>query len=143
MIQAVLDTGVLIAAVLSAKGAPAELLRLWLDGVFEIVVSEKLLDELDRVLRRSKFRPYISIREVELYLALLGRWAERAADGPTELSYTADPNDDYLVALAVTAEADFLVSGDKHLLEVENSAVPALTPRQALRLLKELMNRRS
>jgi putative PIN family toxin of toxin-antitoxin system len=142
MIRAVLDTGVLIAAVLSANGAPAELLRLWLDGVFEIVVSEKLLSELDRVLRRSKFRPYLSLREVERYLDLLSRWAEHASDGPADRNYTSDPNDDYLVALAISAEADFLVSGDKHLLGVDHSVVPVLSPRQALEFLDKL-NRRS
>ena len=142
MIRAVLDTGVLIAAVLSANGAPAELLRLWLDGVFEIVVSEKLLSELDRVLRRPKFRSYLSLREVERYLELLSRWTERASDGSADLSYTSDPNDDYLVALAVSTKVDFLVSGDKHLLKVEHSVVPVLSPRQALELLRE-WNRRS
>jgi uncharacterized protein len=59
MFRVVLDPGVLIAAVLSPKGAPAELLRHWLAGDYELVVSDKLLAELKRVLLRPKFRKYL------------------------------------------------------------------------------------
>lgn len=61
----VLDPGVLISARISSggAGAPAELLRAWLDGAFDLAVSEKLLDELERILQRQKFRRYTTIDE--------------------------------------------------------------------------------
>ncbi|ADR36906.1 PilT protein domain protein [Oceanithermus profundus DSM 14977] len=138
MIRLVVDPGVLIAAVLSAAGAPAELLRYWLDGAVEIVVSEKLLNELDTVLQRPKFRSYLSVAEAKRYVALLRRWAEVASDVESGEAFTTDPKDDYLVALALSSRADLLVSGDKHLTGIEHPRVPVLTPRQAVGLLKEL-----
>ena len=142
MIRAVVDPGVLIAAVLSASGAPAELLRYWLDGAIEIVVSEKLLNELDSVLQRAKFRQYLTTSEAKRYVDLFRRWAELAADAEFGEAVSADPKDDYLVALALSARADFLVSGDRHLTEIERPRVPVLTPRQAIELLKELGQKR-
>lgn len=138
MIRAVIDPGVLIAAVLSAEGAPAELLRLWLDGVFEIVVSEKLLSELRGVLARPKFRTYLSLSEAERYVSLLERWAERSADAAVVAPHTPDPKDDYLVELAISAKAAFIVSGDRHLTNLPDSKVPVLTPRRAVDLLSRL-----
>ncbi len=49
---------------------------------------------------------------------------------------TADPDDDYLVALARAAGADYLVSGDRHLLELTDPEPPVLTPREFLALLE-------
>lgn len=46
-----------------------------------------------------------------------------------------DPDDDYLIALARVAGADYLVSGDRHLLDLADPDPPVLTPRQFLRLL--------
>ncbi len=63
MYRVVLDPGVLIAALLSPKGAPAQLLRGWMQGDYELVVSPKLLAELERVLLRDKFRTYLSTTE--------------------------------------------------------------------------------
>lgn len=143
MIRAVVDPGVLIAAVLSAAGAPAELLRYWLDGAVEIIVSEKLLAELDSVLQRPKFRSYLPAPAsvAKRYVDLLRRWAETAADADAGEAFTADPKDDYLVALALPSRADFIVSGDRHLIKIEISRVPVLTPRRAVDLLKELSQR--
>ena len=128
MPRAVIDPGVLIAAVLSAEGAPAKLLRRWLDGVFELIVSPHLLDELETVLRRDKFRRYLSIEEVVGYVALLRRLAIVIAEPEVQPGLTADPADDYIVAVAQASNADFIVSGDAHLLEVEDPEPPVLTP---------------
>jgi len=69
----VLDPGVLIAALISGKGAPRGLLWLWLEGSFELITCPALLAELDRVLSRPKFRPYVTLQECQAYVALLGR----------------------------------------------------------------------
>ena len=51
-------------------------------------------------------------------------------DAPAQPGLTADPDDDYLVALAREAGADFLVSGDQHLTGLVDAVPPVLTPRQ-------------
>jgi hypothetical protein len=64
---------VLISGLITAKGAPRGLLWLWLDGSFELIVCPVLLAELERVLLRPKFRPYVTVQEVRAYVALLQR----------------------------------------------------------------------
>ena len=118
MYRAVLDPGVLIAAIISPKGAPAALLRSWMEGGYELVVSPKLLAELERVLSRPKFRKYLSEEEAMAYVTLLERLAIQVEDPPEEPGLTPDPGDDYLVSLARTAKVHYLVSGDSHLTEL-------------------------
>ncbi len=136
MFRAVLDPGVLIAALLSPKGTPAQIVRRWVAGDFELVVSPLLLDELQRVLKRDKFRRYLSLEEAEEYVALFQRFALVAPDPPPEPGLTPDPGDDYLVSLARAAGAQFLVSGDAHLTGLDDPRPPVLTPRDFLTLLK-------
>jgi putative PIN family toxin of toxin-antitoxin system len=135
VLRAVFDPGVLIAAALSPRGAPAELLRRWLVGDYEMVVSEKLLAELRRVLLRSKFRKYLSKAEAAEYVELFHRSATVALDPPIIHGITPDPGDDYLVSLARAAKVNFLVSGDPHLTELPDPLPPVLRPREFLERL--------
>ena len=122
MRRAVLDPGVLVSALISATGTPAKLLARSREGDPELIVSPHLLDELEGVLRREKFRRYVDLEGVEAYLDILHRDATLAADpeAPPPLR-SADPDDDYLIALAHANDAA-LVSGDKHLLELSDQA---------------------
>ena len=91
MLRVVIDPGVLIAAVLSAHGSPAGLVGAWLDGVFEIVTSPHLLDELQGVLDREKFRRYLSTEECAAYVLLLRRLSIVIAEPEVEVGVTPDP----------------------------------------------------
>jgi putative PIN family toxin of toxin-antitoxin system len=126
---------VLISALISGKGAPRNLLWLWLEGAFEVIVCPLLLTELEHVLLRPKFRPYVTTPEARAYVALLHRLSSRVPDPEVTAGLTADPGDDYLVALARSAKAHFLVSGDPHLTELKQVRPPVLTPRAFLRRL--------
>lgn len=121
------------------QGAPAGILIAWFEGRFEMIVSEELLGELERVLLRPKFRRYTTPEEVAQYVDLLRRMAtlETEPTGPTP-SFTPDPKDDYLVALARSSDAHFLVAGDPHLTKLPDpQEPPVLTPRAFLDMLKE------
>lgn len=132
-----LDSGVLVSAALT-EGVPRELVRQWHAGRFVLVVNRQLLYELERVLLRRKFRAYVSIGEVVGYVTWLHERAETGHIGPDRLPrYTEDPDDDYLVALAKAATADYLVSGDQHLLHLGKigdgeTLIHVLTPRSFL-----------
>jgi putative PIN family toxin of toxin-antitoxin system len=130
--RAVLDPGVLVSAALSPAGAPAELVEIWKDGGFELVVSEALLGELEDVLLRPKFRLYLTEYEVSEYVEQFRRLAKAVPDPVVTPGLTPDPKDDYLVALARSAAAHFLVSGDPHLTELASPRPPVLTPRAFL-----------
>jgi putative PIN family toxin of toxin-antitoxin system len=131
----VLDPGVLIAALISAKGAPRALVRAWTDGTFDLLVSPKLVAELARVLGRPKFRRYATEREARAYVASLERFATLCADVESPARLSPDPGDDYLLALARAYSANFLVSGDADLYQLENTEPPVLTPRAFLNRL--------
>lgn len=136
MFRAVIDPGVLIAALISAKGAPRALLQAWIDGEFELIISSKVLAELERVLARDKFRGYVSLRDANAYISLLRRFASLAADIEPPPKASPDPGDDYLVALRSSQSADFLISGDPHLTSLDHPTNPVLSPRAFLNRLR-------
>jgi putative PIN family toxin of toxin-antitoxin system len=125
--RAVLDPGVLVSALITPTGRPAKLLLAARAGSFELIVSPQLLDELEAVLRREKFRRYVDLDGVAAYLDLLRRDARLTADPETPPPIRCtDPDDDYLVALAHSQSAA-LVSGDSDLLELAKE-IPVFSP---------------
>jgi putative PIN family toxin of toxin-antitoxin system len=114
-LRAVVDPNILIAALLSRGGAPAQLLVRWLAGEFELVVSETVLAELGRALAYPKLRDRVSADEADAFVALLSHGASLADDPPEPSRRSADPGDDHLLALAEQERA-VLVTGDRHLL---------------------------
>lgn len=127
MTRAVLDPGVLVSALITPTGRPAKLLLAARAGSFELIVSPQLLDELETVLRREKFRRYVDLDGVTAYLELLRRDAQFMADPETPPPIRCtDPDDDYLIALAHSQSAA-LVSGDSDLLELAEK-IPVFSP---------------
>jgi putative PIN family toxin of toxin-antitoxin system len=114
-LRVVLDVNVLVSALLSRAGAPGRLIALWLEGAFELVVSEELLAELGRALAYPKLRKHISREDAAAFIALLRATASMLADGDRPDHISRDPGDDYILALA-KASASVLVSGDRDLL---------------------------
>lgn len=115
--RVVLDCNVLVSARLSPAGASALLLRAAVEERFELIVSAQLLGELTDVLARKRFRRWFSAEEADAFVAALRLAATFVDDPPAVVGVTADPDDDYLVALARAAHADYLVSGDRHLTQ--------------------------
>ncbi len=134
--RAVVDVNVLISGVLSAKGSPAEILRASRDGQFELVVSELLLAELKRTLAYPKLRKRIAPEKAAAFTSWVrdhGTVAEDPAKPPPVGS--RDPDDDYLLALAIDHRA-YLVTGDQDLLVLSND-LPILTSAQFATKLRE------
>lgn len=130
--RAVLDANVLVSAFLAPTGVPGELLRRWRLGDFALVASPELLAELDRVLGYSKLGGRLPAGETQATLALIAAVASPDPVDPCPI-HSCDHDDDYLIALAAEAKA-FLVSGDKHLLELRGQ-IPVYSPREFLDLL--------
>jgi putative PIN family toxin of toxin-antitoxin system len=126
----------LISGVLSAKGQSAEILRACRDGQFELVISEALLKELQRTLAYPKLRKHISRAKAAAYINWVrdhGTFAEDPTSQPSVSS--RDPDDDYLLALAIDRRA-YLVTGDRDLLVLAED-LPILTPKQFLAELEQ------
>ena len=110
--RVVLDTNVLLAALISPGGGPARLYEAWKLGRFELLTSGEQLDELSRVTRYPTIRPLITVSEAGRMInqiRALAILAERSR--PTEVS--PDPADDFLFAIAESAHADYIVTGDR------------------------------
>jgi uncharacterized protein len=132
-VRAVLDPNVLISALLSPSGVPAQLVSRWLAGDFELVVSERLLAELSRALRYPKLRDRIRRSEAAAFVALLEAAGLVASDVSRPPRRSADPGDDYLLSLA-ESESALLISGDAHLVKLADR-LPVRSPRAFLELL--------
>ncbi len=132
MRRVVLDVNVYVSALLAPAGAPARILELWADGRFDVLVSPLLLAELERVLRRPKFRRSIPAVQVDALLSALDEEGIEVVDADMPPAATPDPGDDYLVAVARSADADFIVSGDTHLTGLREPIPPVLAPRDFL-----------
>jgi len=135
-VRAVLDANVLISAVLSSRGPSADLLRQSREGVFELIVSELLLAEVARAPTYPKLRKRISAENGTAFISWLRDHGTLAEDPTRPPSIgSPDPDDDYLIALAIDQSA-FLVSGDQHLLGLR-ADLPIHPPAQFLAQLRE------
>lgn len=133
--RAVIDPNVLVSAAISPAGPPRQILTAWTDERFELIASPTLLAELAKVLARSKFRRYISAALVTELIDGLSEDAVIVKDPPDPPGISPDPDDDYLIALARAVGADYIVSGDRDLLDLTDPHPPVLTPRQFLDVL--------
>ena len=117
----VLDTNVIISALLSSQGAPAEIIRRWEVGDFEVVTSSSLITELKRVLTYPQVRKYLHYSDQEL-TDFLNRFRTVAAVIEPAMSLDVierDPDDNRVLECAVAGNASYIVSGDDHLLALE------------------------
>jgi putative PIN family toxin of toxin-antitoxin system len=129
--RVVIDPGVLVSAFISPrKAAPALLVDAILDGSLDVLVCPALIDELADVLGREKFAKHAAEGRAAAFIATLRDRATMTADPPVGTVKTADPDDDYLLALAETHDVDAVVSGDPHLLDAASSELHVLTPRE-------------
>lgn len=130
--RVVIDPNVLVSAAITA-GVADELFRRWHESrQYELIVCPMLLAELESVLPRERFRRWLSAEDAASFLRRLAAEAEHAPDPAAIEPVTPDPDDDYLVALALEAGADALVSGDPDLHAAEAEGLLVLTPREML-----------
>jgi putative PIN family toxin of toxin-antitoxin system len=115
-VRLVVDTNILISALLAASSLPAHLIVLWRESRFDLLTSADQLDELMRVTRYPKIRERLSP-------ALAGRLINEIRDLAVLLTAlpvvtaSPDPYDNYLLAMASAGAADFLITGDKRDLQ--------------------------
>lgn len=132
--RVVADANVFVSAALGRSPASpsVRIINAALDGRLELAMSPALLAEIVDVLSRPRIRKRISAEDAQLFLADVAAQALMFADPPDPPSVCRDPDDDYLVALAVASGAEVLVSGDDDVLAVEPAqvAVEVLTPRE-------------
>jgi putative PIN family toxin of toxin-antitoxin system len=132
----ILDTNILLSALLSPATPPARLLDAWEQRKFIVVACEALVAELREVANRPFFRVRLRLDRIELLVAGLRDFSEFHADLPRGV-VAPDPKDSFLLALAEASHADFLVTGDKELLALKHhGATRIITPSAMIQILK-------
>ena len=135
----VLDTNVIISALLSPGGPPAEIVRRWEGDEFEVVTSLPLIAELERVLAYPQVRRYLKVSEDEIatFVRRMRTVATVVEPQMTLDVIEADPDDNRVLECAATGGAAYIVSGDEHLLGLgEYEQIIILNPVSFLTLLK-------
>ena len=110
--RVILDTNVLVSALLTPDGVPARLLDAWFEGRFELLTSESQLEELRQVTRHPRVRRFVEPAAAGSLVNDLRHFAEVLSDLP-RVEVSADPGDNFLLAMAEAGKADYLATGDK------------------------------
>ncbi len=132
--RGVLDTNVVVSGIFWG-GTPLLVLEQWALSRFEAFASSLILDEYQRVLRhKNRQRPVPVLEDwLEFIHARL-----RIVSPRRQVSLCRDPHDDKFLSCALTARADYIVSGDEDLLAIKDvEGIPIVTPRVFLRLLTD------
>jgi putative PIN family toxin of toxin-antitoxin system len=128
----VADTNTIVSGLLWL-GNPRRVLDAARTGAVQLYTTAGLLAELDEVLQRPKFAQRLALAGVTSHTLVLGYAALARLIEPAEIApvIIADPDDDAVLACAVTARAEMIVSGDSHLLDLkEYEGIPIMTATQ-------------
>jgi putative PIN family toxin of toxin-antitoxin system len=134
-LRVVLDATVYVSAAITQGASNRIVMAFARDAAFEAIVSWKLLDEIYRVLTRKNRRFQFSPGVAGGFITVLYHEGQLEPDVPNPPAITRDPDDDYLVALAISAHAEAIVSDNVHLLELKivrdgRREIPVLTSSQ-------------
>ena len=133
----VLDTNVLVSALISREGSPGRLLAIVKRKNFTLVTSTYQIEELREVLGRDHLKRYILPAEAADLLYNLESVGVVVTELPT-VHLSPDPKDDPILATGIAGQADLIVSGDKiHLLNLGHvEGIPIVAPREAVMQLQ-------
>jgi len=108
----VLDTNILMSALIVPTGFPDRLYQQWRGGRFILITSEKQLDEFRRVTRYPRLKPFLSPAAAGTMFNELRLLATFVTNLPL-IDVSPDPDDNFLLAMAEAGQADYLVTRDK------------------------------
>lgn len=117
MIKAILDTNVVISAIIFG-GKPRRVLNLAIEGKISLFFSEPMFEEIREILGGRKFRftaPQLLAVERELEAI-----SDTVCPDKSIKIVKDDPDDDVFIECAIATDADYIVSGDKHLLNLKS-----------------------
>ena len=136
--RVVLDTNILIGALIIKGTPPDSLYQAWLRGEIELVTSTAQIRELADVLARKRLQRFLDADEAAAIVENIGTRAVILNELPS-VSHSPDPMDNQILATAIAGGVDLIVSGDKkHMLVLrEVDGIPIVAAREALELLRQ------
>jgi uncharacterized protein len=129
--RVVIDTNVFVSALLSPTGIPNQIFQYWELSYFDLLVSQESLNELARVLHYPKIRKRLHSTEEELaeFVHIFQEKALIITRQETVHAITEDVSDNLYLEIGIAGHADYIVSGDQHLLKLkEYRGISIMTP---------------
>ncbi|MCG2686410.1 putative toxin-antitoxin system toxin component, PIN family [Candidatus Parcubacteria bacterium] len=134
--RVILDANIIVSLLLTRGETIASIFDSWDGKKFDLLTSEKILEEITAVLGYEKIKTLIDPVERDALLEKVKLQAE-LVEATAELDVVRDPRDNKYLECALDGNADFVVSGDKHLLALKRyGTIEILTPREFVRTLK-------
>jgi uncharacterized protein len=142
VIRAVLDANTIASGLARFRHAttpPAAILHAWLEERFEFWISDALIDEVMRTLSKPWFTERVDPDVRRAAFEALAASAHRAAITVAVSGVATHPEDDLVLAAAVSAEAGYLVTGDRQLQQLGRfRGVDIVSPRAFLAILEDV-----
>lgn len=110
--RVILDTNVLLSALIRVDSKPYKVVQAWFDGRFELASSAAQIEEFSRVSRYPRVRQAIGPAEPGWFVNRI-RESALMIKRLAKVDVSADPGDNFLLGMAQAVDADFLVTGDK------------------------------
>ena len=141
MLRVVLDTNQFVSSVLVHHGLPAQVLDAWRQRQFILIVSPAIIAEIRFTLNYPRIRRKYPITDADVQ-SLVALLTHDAVVVPGTVTVSGvipdDPDDERVLACAVEGQAELIVSGDRHLLELgQYQGIPVITAREFLKRLAE------
>jgi uncharacterized protein len=135
LVVVVFDLNVLVSSLI-VKGKPHDLWCMAKNNKFTLKLSSEMFSEFVNVVSRRKFEKYVTEIDVKLFLADLSRIGKLVRVKSKFKVISEDPDDDIIVRTAYDGKADYIVSGDKHILALkEFKCIKILTIDEMLSVL--------
>jgi uncharacterized protein len=116
-LKVVIDTNDFISALIG-KSHRKKLEMVFNHSSIEIYADENLINEIKEVAYRDKFRKYVSTEDVDIFIEII-KYRLHFIKSTSKIFDSTDPDDNYLLELAVDSGAEYLITGDKkHLLSL-------------------------
>ena len=138
MLSAVLDTNVLASGALTSSSIPRQLLNEWRKGYFKLYISNFILEELKEVFEKPFFKRLMTEQDIDGFVNLLETDAIPVQLINKVREVATHPEDDFILATAVNAKAEYLVTGDRHLQDLEQfKGINIISPRTFSEIIQD------
>jgi putative PIN family toxin of toxin-antitoxin system len=137
--QIILDTNVLLAGLRSRRGASYKLLTILNDRRWELNISTTLIFEYEEILKREKEQLGLSLQDIENVINSICAIANKRNIFYLWRPLAKDPDDDFLLDLAIESQADFIITYNrKDLQAAEQFEIRVLSPKEFLQIVGEI-----
>jgi uncharacterized protein len=147
MVRVVLDANQFVSSLLVKVGLPAQALDAWRAGAYQLIVSPAILEEVEHTLGYARIQRKYNIAHStvqQLIQELATSALVVAGSANVAGAVSEDPDDEIVLACAIDGDADLIVSGDRHLLDLGSYRdIPILSVRAFLDRLAEQYRRLS